>query len=64
MFNDSGRGRVEQTAFQLKGRHNASAYRQFFGTDSRIPEMQGRSWADRLRLAWARTLAEKKPHKR
>lgn len=56
---------MEQTAFQLtKGRDNASAYRQFFGTDSRIPEMLGLGWTDRLRLAWARALADRKPHKR
>ena len=43
---------MEQTAFQVtKGRANKSAYRQFFGTDSRIPEMQWRGLSALLRKA-------------
>jgi hypothetical protein len=52
---------VERTGFQLtKRRDNMSAYRQFFGTDPRVPLQ----WKDRLRLAWDRALAQSKNGKR
>jgi len=52
---------VERTGFQLtKRRDNASAYRQFFGTDARI-RLQ---WKDRLRLVWDRALANKNAYRR
>ena len=45
---------MEKTAFQVTtGKANNSAYRQFFGIDSRIPEMR-RGWTDRLRKALGR----------
>ena len=50
-----------RATFQVThGHDNESAYRQFFGIESRVPEMQRRGWTGQLRLVWSRTLADRK----
>ena len=52
---------MQRTMFQLAERpDNERAYRQFFGADSRVPEMQGQGWGGRLRTAWSRAMAGRK----
>jgi len=57
----AGEVTMGRTGFQLtQRRDNESAYRQFFGNDSRIPEMRAPAWADRLALAWSKRLTDRR----
>ena len=52
---------MQRTMFQvLERRDNQRAYRQFFGADSRVPEMQGEGWGGWLSTAWFRAMADRK----